>query len=109
MPPLRLCAWRIALAVCAAGSAVAQVDYATSTLQGSVLDPQDKIVVGATVVATNEVTGATRSAVPNEQGYSFLALRPATYRVEVDAAGFSKSVARDVLLTVGQSTTWDVH
>lgn len=87
----------------------AQVDYATATLQGSVLDPQNKVVAGAVVTVTNEATGAEKKAIATDQGYLIPALLPASYRVQVDAPGFARALTRGVVLTVGQLATFDVH
>jgi hypothetical protein len=101
---------RLALGLLSAAAlSFAQVDYATATLKGIVLDPQDKIVAGAKVTAFNEATGATHTVVSNTDGYQILSLAPGAYRVEVAASGFARSVARDVVLTVGQPALYDVH
>jgi hypothetical protein len=93
-----------------AGIAHAQVDYATATLQGSVLDPQDKLVPGAKVTAINLATGAPYTAFTQAGGdYRIPALAPATYRVEVESLGFAKIVAPDLVLTVGQVAVYSVH
>ncbi|MBI1941633.1 MAG: carboxypeptidase regulatory-like domain-containing protein, partial [Acidobacteria bacterium] len=42
---------------------------ATSTIQGHVSDPTAASVPGATVTATNDLTGVSRSAVTAEDGY----------------------------------------
>ena len=91
------------------GISFAQVDYATATLQGTVLDPQDKVVEGAKVTVINQATGAAKTAVTTTEGYQIPALTPGTYRVETEAPGFAKSVARDVILTVGQLATYAVQ
>ncbi len=92
-----------------AGNSFAQVDYATATLQGTVSDPQNKMVGGARITAVNEATGAAKSATSSSQGYQLPALIPGTYRVETEAPGFAKSVARDVVLTVGQLANYDIR
>jgi hypothetical protein len=89
--------------------AFAQVDYAAAALQGKVLDSQGKVVLGAAVRAVNGATEVVKSAVTTEQGYFLAALPPGTYRVEVDASGFSSSVTRNVPLGVGQLGTCDVR
>jgi outer membrane receptor protein involved in Fe transport len=93
--------------VCAA--AWAQVDYATATLAGTVFDPHEKVVAGAKITVTNQATGASRTVVSSEQGYQIPALAPAIYIVEIEAVGFAKSVARDVVLTLGETADYDVH
>src|ERR1051325_1722415 len=94
--------------LCASGSAFAQADYATATLQGTVNDPEEKAIMGAKVTAINQATGAVKSTVSTEQGYRIPALMPGTYRLEVEASGFAKSVAGGVALTVGQVAIYNV-
>src|SRR5580700_11256786 len=91
------------------GISFAQVDYATATLQGSVFDPQDHVVPEARVTVVNEATGATKTAVTTSEGYQIPALMPGTYRVETAAPGFTKTVAKGVVLSVGQLAVYDVR
>lgn len=86
----------------------AQVDYTTATLKGAILDPQSKTVLNAEVTAVNQATGVARTAMSGEEGYQIPSLPPGLYRVEVRAAGFARSVARDVTLNVGQAVIYDV-
>jgi hypothetical protein len=90
-------------------SLFAQADYAAATLKGTVYDPQEKLVVGATITAINEATGATRTSVSTAEGYQLLSVPPGSYRVEVTATGFAKSVARNVSLAVGEQEIYDVR
>jgi hypothetical protein len=75
----------------------------TGEITGTVRDATDALVPGATVVITNEATGATRRATTNEAGiYVVPALPPATYTVTVEHTGFQSQTRRDVLLQVQQ-------
>jgi len=96
-------------ALCFAVRGPAQVDYATATLQGNVLDPQNRVVPDARITVINGATGATKTAASTNEGYRIPALLPGKYRVETVAAGFARAVARDVVLTVGQLATLDIH
>jgi hypothetical protein len=88
----------------------AQVDYASATLRGTVFDPQEKVVPGATVRVSNAATGWTRVAMTEPDGsYYIPALTPATYQIEFEAAGFQRMVATNIALTVGQIVQYDVH
>jgi len=93
----------------ASGICLAQAGYSTATLQGSVVDPQNQMISGAKVTAVNEASGARSVAVTTSEGYQIPALAPGTYRVEVEAAGFAKTIARGVELTVGQLATYDIQ
>lgn len=85
-----------------------QVDYSTATLKGTVLDPQGAVIVGATVTATNSGTGLAKTARSASDGtYQILALSPGSYQVAIEAKGFSKQVAKSVVLSVGRSVVFD--
>jgi hypothetical protein len=90
--------------------AVAQVDYSTATMKGTVQDPQGAVISGATITAVNSGTGIVREVKSGSDGhYQIPALPPGTYQVTITATGFAKEVAKAVELTVGQSQTLDVH
>src|SRR5215469_6803967 len=91
-------------------AAYAQVDYSTATLKGTVVDPQSAVVSGATVTVTNTATGITRTTKSLGDGsYQVPALPPASYLVTFEAQGFSKTVVKNLELTVGQTQTYDAH
>jgi len=91
-------------------SASAQVDYATATLKGTVLDPQGAVIAGATVTAVNAGTGVSREVKAASDGrYQIPALPPGIYQVTFTAQGFAKEIAKSIELTVGQSLVYDIH
>jgi hypothetical protein len=74
------------------------------------MDPNGAVVAGATVTATNASTGLARVAKTTADGaYRFAALPPGTYQITTEAQGFAKEVFKGLELTVGQSSTYDVH
>ena len=92
------------------GSALsdAQVSYDTATLAGTIYDPKGGSVGGAAVTVTNPATGVVRTVKSGTAGtYEVAALPPGTYEVAVEAEGFSKAVAKNIVLTVGQSAPYD--
>ncbi len=98
------------LVLAVAQSGYGQVDYSTATLKGTVLDPQASAIPGATVTATNPSTGISKVVQTGGDGtYQVPALAPGTYEVKVEAQGFQKSIAKSVLLTVGQIVIYDFH
>ncbi|HYL11175.1 MAG TPA: carboxypeptidase regulatory-like domain-containing protein [Candidatus Acidoferrales bacterium] len=111
MKSLRINLSIILLLVLAVSPALfAQVDYSTATLRGTVLDPQDKAIAGATVTVTNSGTGVSKSAKTGTDGaYQFSALPPGTYKVQVEAQGFEKTIHSNLSLSVGQVSINDVH
>lgn len=81
----------------------------TSTIRGTVVDPNGNVVTGATVTLTNTGTGATRTATTTDAGvYAFDFLAVGDYKVEVEASGFKKKAVTDIHALVAKSTTVDV-
>jgi hypothetical protein len=82
--------------------AVAQ-GAATGDLHVTVKDPKGSAVANATVTVRDVAKGLERTATSDGQGgYSARQLPPATYSVTVDAAGFAKTEATAVPITVGE-------
>lgn len=81
----------------------------TSTVRGTVADPQGNVVSGAAVTLTNLGTGATRTTTTTDAGvYAFDFLAIGDYKVEVEAAGFKKGAVTDIHALVAKSTTVDI-
>ncbi len=86
------------------GSVLAQAQASTADLSGTVTDPQDAIVPGATVTVRSPATNITRTVTTNDEGrYQIFALPPGEYELSAEAATFKKTVISPVRLTVGQS------
>ena len=78
-------------------------------LQGIVHDASGAIVPNAKVVAINMQTKDASDATTNTSGlYVLPALRPGTYTLTVEAAGFSKTSVTDIELAVSASVAQDV-
>jgi hypothetical protein len=73
---------------------------------GTVTDPNNAIVPGATVMVKNDRTGEERTVTTNQDG-NFLvpSLKAATYTVTASAANFANTKITDVQLSVGQELT----
>jgi Carboxypeptidase regulatory-like domain/TonB dependent receptor len=81
----------------------------TSTVRGTVADPQGNVVSGATVTLTNLGTGATRNTTTTDAGvYAFEFIAIGDYKIEVEAAGFKKAAVTDVHALVSKPVTVDV-
>src|SRR5436309_2093688 len=81
----------------------------TSTLNGTVTDPQGAAVVNAKVSIVSEATGATRQTVSDTQGfYTFANLTPGDYTVRAESPAFAKSEIKNIRLEVGRASTLDV-
>jgi len=101
MPKRFLLSLTIACLLLPLATAYAQT---TATIRGRVADPQDAIVVGATVVALNEATGIEQRTTTTSDGlYTIPALPSGTYDVRVEAANFAKGESKGVKLQVGDT------
>jgi hypothetical protein len=77
-------------------------------VRGQVTDQSNAIVVNANVTITNVATNISQSAKSDDHGqYFFTGLRPATYTVKVQAAGFRASEKQNLVLQVDQQTSVD--
>ena len=89
----------LGLAFIFAGTAVQA--QTTGSMSGTITDPANAVVPGATVTVTNAQTGASRTATTNSRGYfSVEALAPGPYTVTVEGAGFKRSVAQNIAVSV---------
>lgn len=69
----------------------------TTAVSGTVSDQNGGAVPGATVRISNPSTGFSREMTTDSDGkFSFPGLQPATYRLEVEAVNFKKSVNTNV-------------
>jgi hypothetical protein len=94
------------LVVCSI-TAIAQ--QGTSSVRGTVKDPQGNVVAGATVTLTNLGTSVSRTTTSSENGtYSFDFIQVGDYRLEIEAKGFKKAVVPDVHALVAKATSVDV-
>ena len=83
-----------------AAAAFAQRDL--GTIVGTVTDQQGAAVPNAKVTITEDSTGLKYQVETTSNGeYIRPALKAGTYSVEVEAAGFKKSVQHNILLTAG--------
>jgi hypothetical protein len=90
------------------GSVPAQVG--SSSVRGTVLDPEGKALAGATVTLTNPVINFTRTTKTNETGgYTFDLVPPGTYTIEAGFQGFKKAVVTDVRALVDKPTTVELQ
>ncbi len=83
--------------------AFAQVS--TSRIVGTVTDKTGAVIVGATVIATNEGTNVALTTKTTSAGtYSFESVQVGTYRIAVEMAGFKRFVSTGNVLQIGQAT-----
>src|SRR5271163_1551435 len=80
----------------------------TSAIVGQVRDLTGAAVPGATVTIANRETGMKRSAKTGDSGrFDFPQLKPGTYSVHVEAAGFAPQQNQAVFSSLGQQQTVD--
>ena len=73
----------------------------TGTISGTITDKSGAVVPGATVTVTSSNTGFTRSGTTGGSGdYAIPSLKPDTYTLTVEQAGFQK-YTRQVVVDVG--------
>ena len=78
------------------------------TLNGTVLDPSQAAVPGATITVTNNATATTRDATAGTNGdFSILSLTPGTYTLKVTASGFKSYTKTGILVNANETTRSD--
>ncbi|MGD9630500.1 MAG: carboxypeptidase regulatory-like domain-containing protein [Pyrinomonadaceae bacterium] len=97
-----------AMFVLAVVSVTALSQAGTSSISGAVRDNNGAVVPGATVTLSNPATGFERTTITNDEGvYTFAAVQPATYRMEITSSGFKKLVNSELRLLVDAPTRFD--
>lgn len=85
---------------------IANAQEFRATLNGRVTDPQDLAVAGATVQALNTNTNEASSGTTDSHGnFTIPFLRPGTYSVNVQHAGFKQYTRDGLTLEVAQTAT----
>ncbi|MGH9201274.1 MAG: carboxypeptidase-like regulatory domain-containing protein, partial [Vicinamibacterales bacterium] len=95
-----------------AGLAAAPVagQQGISEVRGRVFDAQNAVLPGVTVVVTNQDSGIYREVTSNADGTFFVTgIVPGVYEVSAQLQGFKKFVRRDVVLSIGRTTTVDLQ
>lgn len=78
----------------------------TSAIVGTVGDPTGAAITGATVTIVSADAGSRRTAKTDDAGrFSFPQLKPGTYAVKAEAAGFEAKTNDSVVSGLGQSQT----
>jgi Carboxypeptidase regulatory-like domain len=78
----------------------------TSAIVGAVVDPSGAAVAGAAVIVISIETGAKRDAITDDAGrFNFPQLKPGSYTVSVEVAGFEAQTVSRVSSGLGQKQT----
>jgi len=100
------CSVAVAFVLCAGALLWAGI---TASISGTVKDPSDATIAGATVTATNVETGVKTTQTTNGQGfYSFQSLPVGKYSVDVQKAGFKGYTQTGLVLDVNAALVVDV-
>ena len=86
------------------GVSLALSQTGTSSIRGTITDPQSRPVAAANVTLTNVATNAKRNMKSTDAGeYVFDLITPGDYRLEVEATGFTKKVLDNVRALIGKT------
>jgi Carboxypeptidase regulatory-like domain len=78
-------------------------------VRGVVNDATGSVIIGAKVTITDVATNISSSTATDERGYYiFNGLRPTTYNLKAEMAGFRAEEVKDVVLTVSQRANIDL-
>ena len=70
-------------------------------INGLVVDPSNRVIVAAEIVAVNDVTGVQHTTKTNDEGiYVLPNLPPGPYRIQVSRVGFKTLIKPDITLNV---------
>ncbi len=91
-------------------SATAFAQEPMGSIEGTVTDPQNAVVLNASVTVRNIATSFTRSTTTTDNGtYRISQLPPGTYEVKVSGPNFKTTQISDVVVAVGQTLPLDIH
>jgi hypothetical protein len=90
-------------------SATVVAQQGTSAIRGRVIDEQQAVLAGVTIVVTHAEQGTTRETVTGGDG-NFLvpALVPGPYRISAELQGFSRLTREDIVLRIGMTQQIDL-
>src|SRR3984893_11231396 len=92
----------LAISIPLTQNALSQASY-TAQVRGTVTDQTGAVVQNATVTITNDGTNVSTTAHTDERGlYLLSGLRPSTYTIKAEAAGFRTAESKNVVLAVDQ-------
>jgi hypothetical protein len=71
------------------------------TINGLVLDPSGRVIVGADILIANDATGVQYAGKTNAEGvYVFTNIPPGPYRLQVSKIGFKTLIKPDIVLNI---------
>jgi hypothetical protein len=87
----------------------ARAQTVTGTLLGTVTDPEQLAIAGATVTIVEIATNATSTISTNSAGYYAASLKEGTYRLRITVAGFKAAVFSGVAIPVNGTIRVDAR
>jgi len=106
---LWVCFLLVCLGLCSSSATWGQ-GASTGSVQGTITDPSNAAVSGATVTLTDSSTSAERTAVTNDAGrYIFPNVPPGTYAVSIGKTGFRTTKFVRQVVSVGTTLTLDTQ
>ena len=100
----------VALGMWLGAHGLAHAQQGTGELRGKVLDAQNAVLPGVTVVAKNEASGQFREIVSGADGSFFMsALTPGVYELSAQLSGFKKYQRAGLRVEVGKTIAVDVQ
>ncbi len=100
--------WLVACVILAGATAVL-AQGGLGTFNGRVVDPENAVLPGVTITATNTRTNVARTTVTNAEGlYNLPALEPGEYAIQAELPGFAALTRTGVTLAVHQTLTVDM-
>src|SRR4051794_1255745 len=104
--PRFACRWLVSMLLL---SSIAWAQRDLGTVTGTITDATGAAVPNATVTILEEATGLKYTTPTSESGsYTRPALKPGTYTITVEAAGFQKAQQKDVIVTAGAPTAANI-
>ena len=100
-----LCSWRniVVIFTLAVACVCAQAANVNARIRGLVTDPQDAVIAGAQITATNIATGVKYTTVSGQDGgYFFPQLPIGSYSVSASMQGFQRFNATGIVLNIDQ-------
>jgi hypothetical protein len=106
----RFLALFLSMFVFAGAFTVAAQDLDDVSITGRITDSNGLAIAGASVTATETVTGTTRTVNTNDEGrYRIIELKPGTYTVKASATGFGAKERIDLTTVSGQNLQLDFN
>ncbi len=83
-------------------------DASTGAIRGTVVDPANRRIVGATIALVNDATGFRYSQISDSTGrFAFQLLPAGDYSARVDEPGMSPQISPTIRVNIGEATQID--